>query len=69
MPEDIPIGHVTLKGPMFPKDKQNNIYDYFFDVKDGKFKLWDIIVDTSPIPADVEVLLNLCYHYMIAPAA
>lgn len=41
---------------MIPSDKQNKIYDYFFDVKDGKFKLWDTLVDTSPIAADVEVL-------------
>jgi hypothetical protein len=41
---------------MFPKDKQGNIYDYFFDINDGKFKRWETIVDTSPIPADIEVL-------------
>jgi hypothetical protein len=56
--EDIPLNHVTLKGPMIPRYKQSNVYDYFFDIKEGKFKLWDTIVDTSPIPDDVEVLAN-----------
>jgi hypothetical protein len=54
--EDIPRNHVTLKGPMIPKVKESIVYDYFFDVKDGKFKLWDTIVDTSPIPENAEVL-------------
>ena len=65
LPEDIPIGHVTLKGPMTPKEKQNNVYDYFFDIKDCKFKLWDTLVDTSPISADVEVLLLLVSDCML----
>lgn len=44
---------------MIPKDKQSSVYDYFFDIQDCKFKLWDTLVDTSPIPADIEVLMHL----------
>lgn len=55
LPEDIPVGHATLKAPMISNDKGNSVYDYFFDVKDAKFKLWETIMDSSPIPSDAEV--------------
>lgn len=53
---------------MIPKDKQSNVYDYFFDIKDGKFKLWDTLVDTSPIPADAKVLPSLFSGYILVLA-
>jgi len=54
--EDIPPDHVTLKGAMLPSDKGATVYSSFLDVKDGKFKAWDSIMDTTAIPKDAEVL-------------
>lgn len=54
--EDVPSGHVTLKGPMLPSDKGATVYSSFYDIEAGKFKAWEAIMDTTAIPQDAEVL-------------
>lgn len=64
--EDIPRGHVTLKGRMIPDDKGTTIYEWFFDAACGKFKLWEAMLDNQAILKDAEVrCLDNCFALMV----
>lgn len=52
---DIPKGHVTLTSAMIPSDKGTTVYDWMFDSKTAKWKLWESILDDTPPTADAEV--------------
>jgi hypothetical protein len=64
LPEDIPAGHVALKGSMICNSEDTTIYDYFYDVMDGTFKSWEDKMGAVAIGDDAEVLVFITLGYM-----
>ena len=52
LPEDIPTGHVSLSSPSSIMPKEGLVYDYAFDDKGDKWKLWSSMINITPFPAD-----------------
>ena len=55
---EIAMNHVQLQGKMMPAEEHKTVFDWHFDTEVCKWKPWDTMIDSSPIPASTEVRLT-----------